>query len=418
MTVIISIKNSKKEMIIMIQMDMAKTLLLAVVLLMLGGYLKTKVKFLVKYCIPDAVVGGLLFAILTLALKQTGIIEFEFDTTLQTFFMNVFFTASGFGAGASLLKKSGPKVGIFVGLAALLAFLQNVLAVSLSYVVGIEPLVGLMTGSAALTGGHGNAASFAPIAESMGATGALSVGIAAATFGLVAGSMVGGPSANRLIGKYGLFNKEQDDLNKAAALEKNGEEVHILDGTVITRAVFLVFIALGMGSYLADIFKVLLPNVTLPIHVMGMLAGVIVRNVFDVINKSEESTPLKEIDIIGDVALSLFVSMAIMTMKLWELASLAIPLLILLFAQLILILIFVNVLTFRALGKDYDAAVMSAGHIGFGLGAVPVSMANMKTVCDKYAYSEMAFFIVPIVGGLLSNFTNAAIITAFLNFLG
>lgn len=404
----------------MIEMNMSKTLLLAVVLLLIGRLIRSKVSFLRKYCIPDAVVGGLLFSTLTFILYQSDIVSFQFDGTLQTFFMNIFFTASGFEAGASLIKKSGGKLGIFIVLAALLAFLQNVVAVGLSGILGVEPLIGLMTGSIPMTGGHGNAAAFAPIAEEMGATGAVTVAVAAATFGLVSGSMVGGPTANRLITKNGLMAKRklQTTSGQIEALEEDIEETPLLSGARISKAAFLVFIALGIGAYLADLFKVILPNVTLPIHVMGMIGGAVVRNVYDKISKEENPTPLPEISIIGDVTLGLFVTMAVMTMKLWELTSLAIPLIILLLAQVVLIYIFVMLFTYKLMGKDYDAAVMTAGHIGFGMGAVPVSMANMKAVCEKYEYSKIAFIIVPVVGGMFSNFTNAAIITGFLNFLG
>ncbi len=271
-----------------------------------------------------------------------------------------------------------------------------------------------------MTGGHGNAAAFAPIAVEMGATSALTVAVAAATFGLVAGSMVGGPTANSLITKNDLLAKRRKLQTASGDIEglDEVEEMPLLSGSRITKAAFLVFIALGIGAYLADIFAVILPNVTLPIHVMGMIGGALVRNVYDKINKSEDATPLPEISIIGDVTLGLFVTMAVMTMKLWELTSLAGPLIVLLLAQVVLIYIFVRLLTYPLMGKDYDAAVMSAGHIGFGMGAVPVSMANMKAVCEKYEYSKIAFIIVPVVGGMFSNFTNAAIITGFLNFLG
>lgn len=410
----------------MIQMDMSKTILLAVLLLLFGDWLKSKIKFLVKYCIPAPVVGGLLFSIFTLILKQNNILTFEFDKTLEKFFMNVFFTASGFSASAGLLKKGGKKVGIFVILAALMAFLQNAVAVGLSSVVGVTPLIGLMTGSIPMTGGHGNAAAFAPFAEEMGATGAISVAVAAATFGLVAGSMLGGPVGNRLITKHGLFSKKTlqttvGDIEESAIdieLFEEKKEMPQLNLNRMMKSFFQIFIALGFGAYLADLFKIILPNVTLPIHVMGMLGGAIYRNIYDIFTKNSNSTPIEEIDIIGDISLGLFVSMAVMTMKLWDLIDLAGPLIILLFAQVVLIYLFAIFITYPIMGKDYDSAVMTSGHIGFGLGAVPVSMANMKTICDKYEYSKIAFFVVPIVGGLFSNFTNAAIITGFLNYLG
>lgn len=405
-----------------IEMNMTKTLFLAVVLLLFGKFIRSRVKFLRTYCIPDAVVGGLIFAVLALVLRQFEIIGFEFDATLQSFFMNIFFTASGFQASRGLIKKGGKKVVIFIGLAALLALFQNVVAVGLSNILDIDPLIGLMTGSIPMTGGHGNAASFAPLAEDAGAVGALSVAVAAATFGLVAGSIIGGPIGNWLIKKNNLA--VEGEGAKEIELEMLNQEGprEYLDGDKSAKAAFQILIALGLGAYLADLFDIIMPNVTLPIHVMGMIAGAILRNVIEIIHKDDpndpKSVPLAQIDIIGDISLGIFVSMAIMTMKLWELTGLAGPLLILLFAQVVLIVLFTVIITYNLMGRDYDAAVMTAGHIGFGMGAVPVSMANMNAVCSKYKYSQIAFFIVPIVGGMFSNFTNAAIITAFLNYLG
>lgn len=421
-----------------IPVDSTQTLFIAVLLLLLGTYIKSKTKFFTKYCIPGPVVGGLLFSGLALALRQTGIVEFEFNTSLQQFFMNLFFTASGYGASMVLLKRGGKLIVIFLGLAAVLAALQNVLAISLANILNVEPMIALMTGSIPMTGGHGNAAAFAPIAEELGFAGAMTVAVAAATFGLVSGSIMGGPVANRLILKKGLFTKKvQQELGveveeaveydlavgsnvtssntstkSAAAKKPSHTEVHPFNAKVLSRSFYLIFIGLGLGSVLHIIFKQLMPGVTLPIHVMGMLGGVIIRILMD---WKKISVPEKEIDAIGDVCLGVFVSMAVYTMKLWELTGLAVPLLILLFAQVILMYLFAVYVTFPLMGKNFDSAVITAGHIGFGLGAVPVSMANMNTVSEKFAYSKLAFFVVPIIGGLFSNFTNAAIITFFMN---
>ncbi|MDF2676360.1 MAG: sodium/glutamate symporter [Bacillota bacterium] len=395
--------------------DSTQTLFIAVILLVLGGKILKKVSVFRKWCLPSAVVGGLLFAIIALILKQTGTLEFKFDTSLQQFFMNLFFTASGLGASLSLLKNGGKKIVIFLVLAAVLAFLQNVLAVGLAGALNVKPMIALMTGSIPMTGGHGNAASFAPIAEGWGYTGALSVAVAAATFGLVSGSILGGPVANQLINKYDLFNKElakNKSVEELAVAEDIKSKTHVFSAKAITFAFNSIFIGLGIGSVLFVVFKAILPNVTLPIHVMGMMGGVIVRLFLD---KKKISVPEEEIDALGNVCLGVFVSMAVFTMKLWELAELALPLIILLFAQVVLMYIFARYITFNLMGKDYDAAMMSAGHIGFGLGAVPVSMANMNAVSEKYIYSKVAFFIVPLIGGLFSNFTNAAIITFFMN---
>lgn len=399
-----------------IKFDMTQTLFIAVLLLIFGNYVRSKIPFLTKYCIPGPVVGGLIFAVLALILKQNDIITFSFDTTLQKFFMNLFFTATGFGASMALLKKGGKMIVIFLILAAVLAFLQNTVAVLLAGILKVNPMIALMTGSIPLTGGHGNAAAFAPIAEEMGYQGAVTVAVAAATFGLVVGSIMGGPVANNLIQKKGLFNKELQNANKEDSLdEQEKAQGHSFDPKRLSKGFYLIFIGLGLGSIFYITFKIILPGVTLPIHVMGMLGGVIMRIVMD---SKKIEVPTEEIDTIGSVCLGVFVSMAVYTMRLWELAELALPLIILLFVQLILIFLFVRFITFNVMGRDYNAAVITAGHIGFGLGAVPVSMANMTTLSDKYAYSKIAFFVVPIIGGLFSNFTNAAIITFFMNLVG
>lgn len=423
---------------LVIPVDSTQTLFIAVLLLLLGTYIKSKTKFFTKYCIPGPVVGGLLFSGLALALRQTGVVEFEFNTSLQQFFMNLFFTASGYGASMYLLKRGGKLIVIFLGLAAVLAALQNVLAISLANILNVEPMIALMTGSIPMTGGHGNAAAFAPIAEELGFAGAMTVAVAAATFGLVSGSIMGGPVANRLILKKGLFTKKvQQELGveveeeatydlavggnvttastvskSKSAAKPTQADVHPFNAKVLSKSFYLIFIGLGLGSVLHIIFKQLMPGVTLPIHVMGMLGGVIIRILMD---WKKLTVPEKEIDAIGDVCLGVFVSMAVYTMKLWELTGLAVPLLILLFAQVVLMYLFAVYVTFPLMGKNYDSAVITAGHIGFGLGAVPVSMANMNTVSEKFAYSKLAFFVVPIIGGLFSNFTNAAIITFFMN---
>lgn len=393
-----------------IKFDMTQTLFLAVVLILAGKWINSKVSIFSKYCIPSAVVGGLLFSFLALILRQFNIVYFEFNTILQQFFMNMFFAASGFGASMALLKKGGRLVAVFLVLAALLAFLQNVLSVGMAGIVGIPRMIALMTGSIPLTGGHGNAGSFAPLAEEMGYAGANAVAVAAATFGLVSGSIMGGPVATRLIKKYNLFDpKDKDPIQQGI---NKTEDKPVFNTKVVTNSFNLIFVALGLGSVLFILFQKILPNVTLPIHVMCMLGGVLMRIAMD---GFKIEVPELEIDTIGNVCLGVFVSMSVYTMKLWELIDLALPIIIILALQLVLMYVFVRFLTFPLMGRNYDAAVISAGHIGFGLGAVPVSMANMNSLSDKYRYSKLAFFVVPIIGGLFSNFTNAAIITAFMN---
>lgn len=404
-----------------IEMNTAKTILLAVLLVFFGRYLRKKIPFLVRWSLPEAVVGGTLFAILTLILYQLDLVKFKFDTSLQSFFMQLFFTASGFEASGELIKKSSGKLVVFIILAAVLAVLQNAIAVGMSPIVGLDPKLGLMCGSIPLTGGHGNAAAYAPLAEDAGVTGAVSVAVAAATYGLAAGSIIGGPVATRLIKKYNLatpVNTEKAEASREAFFENQADDQVVLDKKRVALASAMIFIGLGIGAYLADLFKILFPSLTLPVHVMGMIGGAIVRNVYDAIKGTSKATPAKEIDIFGSVCLSIFVSMAVMSMALWDLIALAIPLILILAAETVATIIFTYFVTFKAMGSDYDAAVMAGGHIGFGMGAVPASMANMTAVCSVYGFSKLAFIIVPVVGGMFSNFTNAANITFFMNLVG
>ncbi|CZE48608.1 sodium/glutamate symporter [Campylobacter geochelonis] len=395
-----------------LEVGMFQTLAIAVLAIYFGDYMRDKFSVLKRYCIPSPVVGGTIFAVVTTIFFSSGLLGFKFDyTTMNTFFYNVFFAATGLAASLSLLKKGGKLVIIFTILAALLAFLQNVLALGVGAAMGMNPLVALMAGSVPLTGGHGNAASFGPLAESMGGTGALEVAIAAATFGLIAGCIMGGPLGRRLIQKYGLnstsaqIEADEGATSTVKALV-NSKRAH--------KAVFILLLACGLGQTLFALCKVLLPSVHLPIHVMSMFGGIILRLILDA-KKQNHDELYQSIDIVGGISLSIFVSLSIVTMKLWQLADLALPLITILALQLVLIYLFCVYITFRACGKNYDAAIISVGHSGFGLGAVPVSMATMSAVCSQYHYSRIAFFVVPLIGGFISNITNAVIITAFLN---
>lgn len=404
-----------------IEVGMFQTLAVAILAIYFGEFLRKKIHPLKKYCIPAAVVGGTIFAIITCVLYVTGVVTFNFDySTMNTFFYNVFFAASGCAASLALLKKGGKLVVIFSVLAAVLAVLQNALALGVGTAMGMNPLVALMAGSTPLTGGHGNAASFGPIAEKMGGAGAVEVAIAAATFGLIAGCIMGGPLGRRLIRKNHLENSgvgEDTSSMGAIGLEMDGtvgQKKVTSTAAVATQAVFMLLLACGLGQTMFLVAKQLLPDVNLPIHVMCMLGGIIARLILDATKKGSESL-YEATDIVGEISLAIFVSLSIITMKLWQLAELALPLITILALQLVLIYFFCTVITFRACGKNYDAAIIATGHSGFGLGAVPVSMATMTAVCDEYHYSKLAFFVVPLIGGFISNLTNAAIITAFLN---
>lgn len=391
-----------------ISMDMIQSIGLAVVLLLIGKALRKRIHFFERFCIPAPVIGGFLFAIITLVLRLTGVLMFEFDDTLQKFFMTMFFTSVGFNASLKVLKKGGIKVVIFLVVATILTILQNGLAVGLSGVVGVHPLLALMTGSTPMTGGHGTSAGIAPTVEAMGIVGAETVAYAAATFGLIAGSMMGGPVANRLIIKHDLINKRK----ATGKVEENllEEKEIILDGDKIAMAFFQILIAMFIGTYVSKLID--LTGFNMPGYIGAMLVAAIMRNVSEA---GAFKTPTEEIGVVGDVALNLFLAMALMTLKLWELIDLAIPMFILLFAQALLMFLYANFVTFPAMGRDYDAAVITAGHCGFGLGATPNGIANMDSVCEKYEFSSVAFFVVSLVGALFIDFTNVFCIQTFIN---
>lgn len=395
---------------ITVEFGMFEVLLLAVIGIYIGDFLRKKFPILVKYCLPSAVVGGTIISIITMILYYAGIMEPNFDfKTVNTLFYCLFFAASGAAASLSLLKQGGKLVVIFAVLAAILAACQNALAIGVGNLLHVHPLISMMTGSIPMTGGHGNAASFAPIAVEAGQKAAMEVAIASATFGLIAGSLLGGPYGNFLVKRFGFENPELD--NQQNTIVDTAKTVMMNKKNVIS-AVNMLVLACGIG----ELFFLALQhfNINIPIHVNCMLGGIIVRIFLDKTNRTNDNI-LEALDTVGDFSLALFVSMSIVTMKLWQLADLGGQLIVLLLAQVVLILLFTYFLTFRLLGKNYDSAVMAVGHLGFGTGAVPVSMTTMKTVCDKYRYSKLAFFVVPVIGGFISNLTNALIITKFLD---
>ena len=397
-----------------IKMDMIQTVGLAVIILILGRFLRKKVKFFETYCIPSPVVGGFLFAIINLILRKSNLVIFEFDNTLQSFFMTLFFTSIGFNASWRLLKVGGKKVGMFLIMAIVLVILQNIVAVGVGYLTGVDPLIALLTGSTAMTGGHGTAAAMAPIVEELGHTGAKSVAIAAATFGLIAGSSLGGPLANRLIkGKKLEVVAERVDNEKV----RNDEflfnnDVRKLDGENFAKAFFLILLSMFIGSYVSTFLNQFL---NFPNYIGPIIVAAILRNISDHTTKFD--LHYEEVHILEDVSLNLFLGMAMISLKLWELSSVAGQLAVLLLAQALLAWVFIYFVTFRFMGRNYDAAVLSAGHVGFGLGATPNGIANMQSVCDKYKHSHIAFFVMPIVGALFIDFFNVAIISGFFSFL-
>ena len=387
-----------------IQIDMYQTLALSVVVLMLGQFLKQKINFLEKFCIPSPVVGGLIFSVLTCILYSTGVVEFTFDDTLREVCMVFFFTSVGFQANLKVLKSGGKALAIFLGLVIALIFMQNLLAVGVSHLIGLDSLVGLCTGSIPMVGGHGTAGAFGPVLEDFNVQGATTICTAAATFGLVAGSLIGGPIGKRLIEKKHLLDTIVTEDDSLLIEEEKKHERH---SNMYAAAVFQLILAVGLGTIISELLTK--TGLTFPIYIGAMIVAAIVRNVGEYSGKFD--IYMGEINNLGGICLSLFLGIAMITLKLWQLAELALPLMILLGAQLLLIFLYTYFVVFRVMGKDYDAAVLAAGTCGFGMGATPNAMANMQVLCDRYAPSVKAYLLVPLIGSLFADFINSLVIT-------
>ena len=393
-----------------IQLAMYQTLAVAVLVLLLGNYLKKKIYFLQKFCIPAPVIGGLIFAIMTCICYVTGIAEFSFNDTLREVCMVFFFTSVGFQANLKVLKSGGKSLIVFLGLVIVLIILQNLTAVGLAKLLNLNPLIGMCTGSIPMVGGHGTAGAFGPVLEDLNIKGATTICTAAATFGLIFGSLIGGPLGKRLIEKHSLLNTT---ANEDDSLLVEDEKKHERHTNMYADSVFQLILAIGVGT----IFTMLLTKtgLTFPIYIGAMLAAALMRNICEYTGIA--TIHMGEINDLGGISLSLFLGMAMITLRLWELASLALPLVILLAAQVLLIIIFTYVIEFNIMGRDYDAAILVSGTCGFGTGATPNAMANMQAVCDQYVPSIKAYLLIPLVGSLFADFLNSLVITFFINLL-
>ena len=389
---------------------MYQTIAVAVVVLILGAFLKRKISFLEKFCIPAPVIGGLIFAIFTLICYSTGILEIDFDDTLKEVCMVFFFISVGFQANLKVLKSGGKPLLIFLVLVIILIITQNFTAIGLANLLGLDSLTGMTTGSIPMVGGHGTAGAFGPVLEDFGISGATTVCTAAATFGLVAGSLMGGPIGNRLIKKHNLLETIKNDDDTLLVEEEEKHERHF---SMYAPAVFQLIIAVGIGTIFSKLLS--FTGMTFPIYIGAMIAAAIMRNIGEYTGKI--TIHMGEINDLGGICLSLFLGIAMITLKLWQLADLALPLVILLAGQVALMFLFSYIVVFNVMGRNYDAAVLVAGTCGFGMGATPNAMANMQAICEKYGPSVKAYLIIPIVGSLFADFLNSLTITFFINLL-
>ena len=395
-------------------LDIYETMALVSLVFYIGKYMRTKLSILSKYCIPPSVVGGFMFALLILLLNQTNIATINLDTTLQNIFMTAFFTSIGFTASIKILKQGGIKVVTFLSLAVLLVILQNTVGVTLASLFNLSPLMGLCTASIPMIGGHGTAGSFGPILEDMGIAGATTVSVASATFGLIMGSIIGGLVARSLILRYQLHTvHDENDLTPPEEVGDYNEENHnILSFKRLMTGACFLFIAMGLGSLVSKLIQA--SGLTFPSYIGAMLVAAILRNIYDF---RKEPIVEKEIETLGGLSLSFFLTMALMGLKLWQLFDLALPLFIMLIAQVILVGLFAYIITYRVMGKNYEAAVFASAICGFGMGATPNAIANMDELTNRYGFVPTPYFVVPIVGCLFIDFVNSAIITIFINFI-
>lgn len=403
-------------------LNLYETMALVSIVFYMGNYIRNKLSILSKYSIPPAVVGGFIFSLLILIFKLTGIATINLDMTLQNIFMTAFFTSIGFTASIKVLRQGGIKVVTFLALAILLVILQNAVGVTLASLFSLNPLLGLCTGSIPMVGGHGTAGSFGPILENMGVAGATTVSMASATFGLIMGSIIGGLVSRNLIinhklkGVNSIKTETSNDLFSEdllyVAVDTIEESHDILCVKKLMTGACLLFIAMGFGSVISDLIQK--SGLTFPSYIGAMLAAAIIRNIYDFSKKDFVET---EIETLGGVSLSFFLTMALMGLKLWQLMDLALPLMIMLLAQVLLTGLFAYFIIYRLLGRNYEATVFASATCGFGMGATPNAIANMDELTKKYGFVPTPYFVVPIVGCLFIDFFNSSILTIFINFI-
>jgi len=407
----------------MLNLNFVNTVAFGGIVLFIGYGIRRVIPPLSRYNIPAPVIGGLLIAVIITIIRRSGVTLFQFDTSLQSPLMIAFFTTIGFGASFSLLKVGGLQVIIFFVIATVFAVMQNVVGVLVAGLVGVHPLFGVLSGSVTLTGGPATGLAFAPLFEQAGVQGAASVAIAAAMVGIISGGLIGGPIGTHLIERYRLkkarttptlaevpvaANIVEDRMQEMPSTAPAGEDK---ESYALLKSAVAILVAMWIGSWVSQWFAAI--GVTLPAYIGAMLVAAVLRNLDDLTKMFGFSQ--RTIDDIGGVALSLFIVMALMTLKLWELAGLALPLLAILIAQVILIATACFWPIFQLMGRDYDSAVTSSGFCGFMLGTTANAMANMETLVERYGPAPRAFLVVPMVGAFFIDFTNALIITACLN---
>lgn len=411
-----------------ITLDMLQSAGIGALALLTGIFMTRKIKWLQRFCIPSPVSGGLVFSIITLLLYKFIHVEVTFDGTLKDVFMLAFFTSVGFQSNLNVIKQGGKTLAMMLILLVGIIATQNLIPIGICKLLDTNPLIGMAAGSISMAGGHGTAGGFSAVLESMGLQGAATISMAAATFGLIAGSVIGGPVAERLIRKHlsserlepkdfkvdpamvGIESEEALPAGRAKRISSNEEEFQ-----QFAWGTYSILIVMALGTLTSLLLGQ--TGITFPTYFGALLTAAVIRNIIE-LTPFRRILKIKKIVSVGNICLSLFLGMAMISLKLWELESLALPLITILFAQIVAIALLTYYIAFPILGHDYDAAVLVAGICGFGLGATPNAMANMSAVCYKYHYSIKPFLIVPIIGAMFVDLINTGFITLFLNWIG
>ena len=411
-----------------ITLDMLQSAGIGALALLTGIFMTRKIKWLQRVCIPSPVSGGLVFSIITLLLYKFIHVEVTFDGTLKDVFMLAFFTSVGFQSNLNVIKQGGKTLVMMLILLVGIIATQNLIPIGICKLLDTNPLIGMAAGSISMAGGHGTAGGFSAVLESMGLQGAATISMAAATFGLIAGSVIGGPVAERLIRKHlsserlepkdfkvdpamvGIESEEALPAGRAKRISSNEEEFQ-----QFAWGTYSILIVMALGTLTSLLLGQ--TGITFPTYFGALLTAAVIRNIIE-LTPFRRILKIKKIVSVGNICLSLFLGMAMISLKLWELESLALPLITILFAQIVAIALLTYYIAFPILGHDYDAAVLVAGICGFGLGATPNAMANMSAVCYKYHYSIKPFLIVPIIGAMFVDLINTGFITLFLNWIG
>ena len=419
-----------------IELNMIQSAGIGALALMVGMVLTRRVGFLQRFCIPSPVSGGIIFSLITLALYGWGNVEVSFDGTLRDVFMLAFFTTVGFQSDLKVIKQGGKLLAVMLALLVVMITMQNLMPMGITRLMDVNPLIGMAAGSISMTGGHGTAGGFASVLEGLGLHGAGTIGMAAATFGLISGSMIGGPLAERIIRTkltHEQMQPQDEEIDPAMAGIESDEasptgrakrvSTNELEFQQYAKATYSILLVMGGGTLLSWLLAK--TDITFPPYFGALILAAVARNTIGFVRykdngkwvKADKLLDMERITSVGNICLSMFLGMAMISLKLWELQSLALPLIVILVSQVLMMALFAYVVAFPLLGRDYDAAVLCAGLCGFGLGATPNAMANMSAVCYKYRYTVKPFLIIPIIGAMFADLINTGMISFFLHLL-